>query len=57
MQARSETLEQVQKLVDLVAHKQRFVGESALLKLVFGMYVQGSGVPAAYKELEAESEP
>ena len=27
----------------LFAHKQRFAGESALLKLVFGMYVQGSG--------------
>ncbi|HEX4911961.1 MAG TPA: MBL fold metallo-hydrolase [Permianibacter sp.] len=53
--ARGETLEQVQKSVDLSVHKQRFAGESALLKLVFGMYVQGSGVPAAYKELEAES--
>ncbi|MFZ5844703.1 MAG: MBL fold metallo-hydrolase [Pseudomonadota bacterium] len=48
--ARGETLEQAQKSVDLSAQKQRFAGESALLKLVFDMYVQGSGVAAAYQE-------
>ena len=54
--ARGETLEQAQKSVDLSAQRQRFAGESALLKLVFGMYVQGSGVPAAYKELTTPTE-
>lgn len=48
---RGETLEQMRKSVDLSAERQQFAGDSALLKLVFGMYVQGSGVAAAYQEL------
>ncbi len=53
---RGETLEQTQKSVDLSVQRQRFAGESALLKLVFGMYVQGSGVPAAYQEATAPAQ-
>ena len=48
---RGETLEQMRKSVDLSAERQQFAGDSALLKLVFGMYVQGSGIAAAYQEL------
>lgn len=49
---RGETLEQMRKSVDLSTQQQQFAGDSALLKLVFGMYVQSSGIAAAYQELE-----
>ncbi len=47
---RGETLEQARKAVDLSVHRQQFAGDSALLKLIFGMYVQSSGIAAAYQE-------
>lgn len=48
---RGETLEQMRKSVDLSAQRQQFAGDSALLNLIFGMYVQSSGIAAAYQEL------
>jgi len=51
---RGETLEQAQKSVDLAAFLQQFAGDSALLKLIFNMYVQGSGIPAAYREVSEQ---
>ncbi|QGX38380.1 MBL fold metallo-hydrolase [Permianibacter aggregans] len=51
---KGETLEQAKESVDLSAFRQQFAGDSALLKLIFSMYVQGSGIPAAYNEPTAD---
>ena len=54
---RGETLEQLRKSVDLSVHRQQLAGDSALLKLIFGMYVQSSGVAAAFQELQPATTP
>ncbi len=48
--ARGETLEQVRKSVDLKELRQQFTGDSMMRRILFGDYVSGAGVAAAFRE-------
>lgn len=52
--ARGETLEQARKSVKLDEFRRQFAGESPVRKLLFGQYVAGPGVAAAYREATAK---
>ena len=48
--ARGETLEQTRKSVDLTEFRRLLVGDSTLKRILFGDYVSGAGVVAAFRE-------
>lgn len=48
--ARGETLEQTRKSVNLAEFRRLFAGDSAMRRILFGDYVIGAGVAAAYLE-------
>lgn len=48
--ARGETLEQVRKSVSLTEFRQALAGDSMLKRILFGDYVSGAGVAAAFRE-------
>ncbi|HKQ92193.1 MAG TPA: MBL fold metallo-hydrolase [Blastocatellia bacterium] len=48
--ARGETLEQARKSVDLTDFRRLLVGDSTLKRILFGDYVSGAGVAAAFRE-------
>jgi glyoxylase-like metal-dependent hydrolase (beta-lactamase superfamily II) len=48
--ARGETLEQTRKSVDLTEYRRLLVGDSTLKRILFGDYVSGAGVAAAFRE-------
>jgi glyoxylase-like metal-dependent hydrolase (beta-lactamase superfamily II) len=48
--ARGETLEQTRKSVDLTEFRRLLVGDSTLKRILFGDYVSGAGVAAAFRE-------
>jgi hypothetical protein len=48
--ARGETLEQTRKNVDLTEFRRLLAGDSTLRRILFGDYVSGAGVAAAFRE-------
>jgi glyoxylase-like metal-dependent hydrolase (beta-lactamase superfamily II) len=52
--ARGETLEQARKGVNLDEFRKRFVADSAVRQVAFGMYVSGPAVAAACREATAK---
>lgn len=48
--ARGETLEQARKSVELKEFRQQFAGDSMMRRILFGDYVSGAGVAAAFRE-------
>ena len=48
--ARGETLEQTRKSVNLTEFRQAMAGDSMLKRILFGDYVSGAGVAAAFRE-------
>jgi glyoxylase-like metal-dependent hydrolase (beta-lactamase superfamily II) len=48
--ARGETLEQTRKSVNLTEFRRLLAGDSALKRILFGDYVSGAGVAAAFRE-------
>jgi len=48
--ARGETLEQTRKSVNLTEFRQLLAGDSMLKRILFGDYVSGAGVAAAFRE-------
>jgi len=48
--ARGETLEQTRKSVNLTEFRQALAGDSMLKRILFGDYVSGAGVAAAFRE-------
>lgn len=48
--ARGETLEQTRKSVNLTEFRQTLAGDSMLKRILFGDYVSGAGVAAAFRE-------
>jgi len=48
--ARGETLEQARKSVDLTEFRRLMAGDSPLKRILFGDYVSGAGVAAAFRE-------
>jgi cyclase len=48
--ARGETLEQTRKSVNLTEFRRLLVGDSTLKRILFGDYVSGAGVAAAFRE-------
>lgn len=48
--ARGDTLEQTRKSVDLTEFRRLLVGDSTLKRILFGDYVSGAGVAAAFRE-------
>ena len=48
--ARGETLEQTRKSVDLTEFRRLLAGDSTLKRILFGDYVSGAGVAAAFRE-------
>jgi cyclase len=48
--ARGETLEQARRSVDLAEFRKAFAGDSMLRRILFGDYVSGAGVAAAFRE-------
>ncbi len=48
--ARGETLEQVRNSVNLTEFRQALAGDSMLKRILFGDYVSGAGVAAAFRE-------
>lgn len=48
--ARGETLEQARKSVNLTEFRQSLAGDSMLKRILFGDYVSGAGVAAAFRE-------
>lgn len=48
--ARGETLEQTRKSVNLSEFRRLLAGDSMLKRILFGDYVSGAGVAAAYRE-------
>ena len=48
--ARGETLEQTRKNVDLTEFRRLLAGDSTLKRILFGDYVSGAGVAAAFRE-------
>jgi glyoxylase-like metal-dependent hydrolase (beta-lactamase superfamily II) len=52
--ARGETLEQARKSINLDEFRKQMVGESAIRKVSFNMYVAGPAVAAAYREASAK---
>ena len=48
--ARGETLEQARKSVNLTEFRQALAGDSMLKRILFGDYVSGAGVAAAFRE-------
>ncbi|HMV83470.1 MAG TPA: MBL fold metallo-hydrolase [Blastocatellia bacterium] len=48
--AHGETLEQARKSVDLKEFRQQFTGDSMMRRILFGDYVSGAGVAAAFRE-------
>lgn len=48
--ARGETLEQTRKSVNLAEFRQLFAGDSMMRRILFGDYVSGAGVAAAFRE-------
>lgn len=48
--ARGETLEQTRKSVNLTEFRRSLAGDSMLKRILFGDYVSGAGVAAAYRE-------
>ncbi|HSS19424.1 MAG TPA: MBL fold metallo-hydrolase [Pyrinomonadaceae bacterium] len=51
---RGETLEQVRKSVNLDEFQKLFVGDSRMRRDVFGSYVKGAGLAAAYSDATAK---
>jgi cyclase len=52
--ARGETLEQTRKSVNLTDFRQSLAGGSMLKRILFGDYVSGAGVAAAFREATAK---
>jgi len=48
--ARGETMEQTRKSVDLTEFRRLMAGDSPLKRILFGDYVSGAGVAAAFRE-------
>ena len=48
--ARGETLEQTRKSVNLTEFRTLFAGDSMMRRILFGDYVSGAGVAAAFRE-------
>jgi cyclase len=48
--ARGETLEQARKSVNLTEFRKLFAGDSMMRRILFGDYVSGAGVAAAFRE-------
>jgi glyoxylase-like metal-dependent hydrolase (beta-lactamase superfamily II) len=48
--ARGETLEQARQSVNLTEFRQLFAGDSLMRRILFGDYVSGAGVAAAFRE-------
>jgi cyclase len=48
--ARGETLDQARRSVDLAEFRKAFAGDSMLRRILFGDYVSGAGVAAAFRE-------
>ncbi|MFN7946734.1 MAG: MBL fold metallo-hydrolase [Blastocatellia bacterium] len=48
--ARGETLEQTRQSVNLKEFRQQFAGDSMMRRILFGDYVSGAGVAAAFRE-------
>ncbi len=48
--ARGETLEQTRKSVNLTEFRKLFAGDSMMRRILFGDYVSGAGVAAAFRE-------
>ena len=48
--ARGETLEQARQSVNLKEFRQLFAGDSTMRRILFGDYVSGAGVAAAFRE-------
>jgi cyclase len=48
--ARGETLEQARRSVDLAEFRKMIAGDSMLRRILFGDYVSGAGVAAAFRE-------
>ncbi|HEV7680739.1 MAG TPA: hypothetical protein VGO68_01355 [Pyrinomonadaceae bacterium] len=51
--ARGENLEQTRKSVNLDEFQKIFAGESRIRRAIFGNYVKGSGVAAAFSDATA----
>jgi glyoxylase-like metal-dependent hydrolase (beta-lactamase superfamily II) len=51
--ARRETLEQTRKSVNLDEFQKLFVGDSRVRRAMFGSYVKGAGIAAAYSDASA----
>jgi glyoxylase-like metal-dependent hydrolase (beta-lactamase superfamily II) len=49
--ARNATIADTRKSVNLAEFEKVFAGDSRLLQYIFGNYVTGSGIPAAYRTL------
>ena len=47
-----QTLEQARKAVDLGEYRQKFAGDSQLMRFLFANYVTGPAVASAYRELK-----
>jgi hypothetical protein len=45
-----ETLEQARKSVELKEFRQQFAGDSMMRRILFGDYVSGAGIEAAFRE-------
>ncbi|MFN7928475.1 MAG: MBL fold metallo-hydrolase [Blastocatellia bacterium] len=48
--ARGETLEQTRKSINLTDLRKQFTGDSMMRRILFGDYVSGAGVAAAFRE-------
>ena len=51
---RGETLEQARKSVNLTEFRKLFAGDSMMKRILFGDYVSGAGVAAAFREATAK---
>ena len=54
--AKSASLEETRKAVDLSTFRNQFAGESRVRRVAFGMYVIGPAVESAYRDATAKSE-
>jgi hypothetical protein len=52
--ARGETLEQTRKSVNLDEFQKMFVGASRMRRDIFGSYVMGAGLAAAFSDATAK---
>jgi glyoxylase-like metal-dependent hydrolase (beta-lactamase superfamily II) len=50
--ARNATIAETRKSVNLTEFEKAFAGDSRLLQYIFGNYVTGSGIAAAYRTLK-----